>query len=236
MAANYDDAAVRDRVEQALDELFTQVLAWGGVITGEHGIGLAKEALVARGDERRGARACTRGLKQALDPLDILNPGKFVGLEVDRRRMSCYCPRLHSHAHFRSADRILVVRPVSGSIAGALLSMKPGTFTHTIAVLLSSVSAVVAPSAPAQVPTAKFKLSKKQNRLNEDVLLKVDPIGYTPPTSRFDPQEGRRAFPVEEGHRHDGFLDRRKSEREQPSAKSRQQLGRGLGEKLRRLR
>ena len=63
--------------------------------------------------------------------------------------------------------------------------MKPGTFTHTLAVLLSSVSAVFAPAAPAQVPTAKVKLSKNQNRLNEDVLLKVDPIGYTPPRNLF---------------------------------------------------
>ena len=63
--------------------------------------------------------------------------------------------------------------------------MKPGTFTHTLAVLLSSVSAVFAPAAPAQVPTAKVKLSKKQNRLNEDVLLKVDPIGYAPPRTLF---------------------------------------------------
>ena len=30
-------------MEHALDELFQQVLAWGGVITGEHGIGLAKK-------------------------------------------------------------------------------------------------------------------------------------------------------------------------------------------------
>ena len=37
------DAAVRERVDHALDELFAQVLAWGGVITGEHGIGLAKK-------------------------------------------------------------------------------------------------------------------------------------------------------------------------------------------------
>ena len=72
--------------------------------------------------------------------------------------------------------------------------MKPGKFTHTIAVLLSSVSAVVAPSAPAQVSTAKFKLNKKGNRLSEDVLLKVDPIGYTPPLS-FNPQKGDARFP-----------------------------------------
>jgi hypothetical protein len=61
--------------------------------------------------------------------------------------------------------------------------MKPGTLTHTIAVCLSSLSALFAPSAPAQTPPAKMKHSKKQNRLNNDLLLKVDPIGYTPRAS-----------------------------------------------------
>jgi glycolate oxidase len=78
MAANYDDAAVRDRVEQALDELFAQVLAWGGVITGEHGIGLAKKRWWPEATSEV-ARMLHARLKQALDPLDILNPGKFVG-------------------------------------------------------------------------------------------------------------------------------------------------------------
>jgi hypothetical protein len=58
--------------------------------------------------------------------------------------------------------------------------MKPGSFTHSLAVFLSSIAAFFSPSAPAQTPPAKMKLSKKQNRLNDDLLLKVDPIGYTP--------------------------------------------------------
>jgi glycolate oxidase len=37
-----DSAAVK-RGEAALDELFRQVCAWNGAITGEHGIGLAKK-------------------------------------------------------------------------------------------------------------------------------------------------------------------------------------------------
>jgi glycolate oxidase len=77
MAANYQDAAVRDRVEQALDELFAQVLAWGGVITGEHGIGLAKKRWWPQATSDV-ARTLHARIKQALDPLDILNPGKFV--------------------------------------------------------------------------------------------------------------------------------------------------------------
>jgi hypothetical protein len=59
-------------------------------------------------------------------------------------------------------------------------AMKPGTITHTIAVVLSSISAFFSPSAAAQPPATKVKISKKQSPLNEDVLLRVDPIGYTP--------------------------------------------------------
>ncbi len=78
MADRYNrDVAVREKVDRALDDLFKQVLAWGGVITGEHGIGLAKKRWWpdATSDVARGLH---RKLKQALDPNDILNPGKFV--------------------------------------------------------------------------------------------------------------------------------------------------------------
>lgn len=77
MAAHYEDPAVRARVERALDELFAQVLAWGGVITGEHGIGLAKKRWWPEATSEV-ARELHRRLKQALDPNDILNPGKFL--------------------------------------------------------------------------------------------------------------------------------------------------------------
>ena len=78
MVANYDDAAVRDRVDRALDDLFAQVLEWGGVITGEHGIGLAKKRWWPEATSDA-VRPLHGRLKQVLDPLDILNPGKFVG-------------------------------------------------------------------------------------------------------------------------------------------------------------
>jgi FAD/FMN-containing dehydrogenase len=77
MAADYGNPAVQKKVEQALDELFGQVLAWGGVITGEHGIGLAKKRWwpEATSDAVRDAH---RAIKNALDPAGILNPGKFL--------------------------------------------------------------------------------------------------------------------------------------------------------------
>ena len=78
MADRYNrEAAVREKVELALDELFAQVLAWGGVITGEHGIGLAKKRWWPEAASEV-ARDLHRRLKQALDPDDILNPEKFV--------------------------------------------------------------------------------------------------------------------------------------------------------------
>src|SRR5881275_74869 len=78
MADRYHrDASVRERVEQALDELFAQVLAWGGVITGEHGIGLAKKRWWPEATSQA-VRDVQRGLKQILDPNGILNPGKFL--------------------------------------------------------------------------------------------------------------------------------------------------------------
>jgi len=78
MADRYNrEAAVRKKVQETLDELFRQVLAWGGVITGEHGIGLAKKRWwpEASGEV---ANEVHRTLKHALDSNNILNPGKFL--------------------------------------------------------------------------------------------------------------------------------------------------------------
>jgi glycolate dehydrogenase FAD-linked subunit len=78
MADRYNrDAAVREAVERALDDLFAQVLAWGGVITGEHGIGLAKKRWWPDATSEA-VRELHRELKQTLDPHGILNPGKFI--------------------------------------------------------------------------------------------------------------------------------------------------------------
>lgn len=65
------------RQEAALDELFRFVLSVGGVITGEHGIGLAKKRWwpLAASAELRGLHET---VKLSLDPKGILNPGKFV--------------------------------------------------------------------------------------------------------------------------------------------------------------
>jgi len=58
--------------------------------------------------------------------------------------------------------------------------MKPGTITHTIAVLLSSVTALFTHSATGATPPSKVKVSKKSNSSKGSDLLKVDPVTYTP--------------------------------------------------------
>jgi len=70
--------AQRAASDRALDELFQGIVALGGSITGEHGVGLAKQpwwslAVSPESDTLH------RRVKTALDPARILNPGKFLG-------------------------------------------------------------------------------------------------------------------------------------------------------------
>ena len=77
MVGEYEDPQIHARADAALDELFSQIITWGGAITGEHGIGLAKKPWwnLALSEQNR---ALHRVLKRALDPKALLNPGKFV--------------------------------------------------------------------------------------------------------------------------------------------------------------
>jgi glycolate oxidase len=69
--------AQKESSERALDELFQGVISLGGTITGEHGIGIAKQPWwpLAANAEVRGLH---QRIKTALDPKGILNPGKFL--------------------------------------------------------------------------------------------------------------------------------------------------------------
>jgi len=70
------DVAEMARVHDALEEIVTRTLALGGTITGEHGVGLAKKPWLKRqvGDN---SYALMRQIKHALDPQNLLNPGKI---------------------------------------------------------------------------------------------------------------------------------------------------------------
>ncbi len=74
---NLNERDAKKRSQAALDELFSQVIAWGGSITGEHGIGIAKQRWWPMAASKS-VQQLHRTIKHALDPQAILNPGKFV--------------------------------------------------------------------------------------------------------------------------------------------------------------
>ncbi|MGC6467579.1 MAG: FAD-binding oxidoreductase [Akkermansiaceae bacterium] len=77
MVEDYNDPVIREKADNALDLLFTWILENGGVITGEHGVGLAKKRWIKDALGESGFQAHL-DVKKALDPKGILNPGKFL--------------------------------------------------------------------------------------------------------------------------------------------------------------
>lgn len=71
-----EDAEELRRATRAVEELFEIVLGLGGTISGEHGVGIAKSPFIRLEVGEEGLEAMRR-IKQALDPLDIMNPGKM---------------------------------------------------------------------------------------------------------------------------------------------------------------
>ena len=69
----------RETAERLNHQLVQRAIAAGGTCTGEHGIGLHKQGFLV--DEAgAGAVAMMRQIKQALDPHNIMNPGKIFSL------------------------------------------------------------------------------------------------------------------------------------------------------------
>ncbi|MGC9193912.1 MAG: FAD-binding oxidoreductase [Syntrophobacteraceae bacterium] len=66
----------RRRAARAVEELFAIVLGLGGTISGEHGVGIAKSPFIEQ-EVGPGGLEAMRRIKKALDPLDIMNPGKM---------------------------------------------------------------------------------------------------------------------------------------------------------------
>ena len=73
------DAAERAKAEALSHRMVQRAIALEGTCTGEHGIGLHKIGFLVE-EAGEGAVATMRTLKRALDPKNILNPGKIFTL------------------------------------------------------------------------------------------------------------------------------------------------------------
>ncbi|TFL13170.1 FAD-binding protein [Pusillimonas caeni] len=75
-----DDAEERARAEQLNHRLVRHVIELGGTCTGEHGIGLHKMGFLVE-EAGAGTVAMMRTIKKALDPDNIMNPGKIFAMD-----------------------------------------------------------------------------------------------------------------------------------------------------------
>ncbi|MEM0965905.1 MAG: FAD-linked oxidase C-terminal domain-containing protein [Verrucomicrobiota bacterium] len=71
-----EDSAESERARQGLGELMEEVIELGGAISGEHGVGLAKSPFL-RLQLSEAEISAMKKIKNALDPNNILNPGKI---------------------------------------------------------------------------------------------------------------------------------------------------------------
>jgi D-lactate dehydrogenase (cytochrome) len=74
-----EDRDEMNAAEEMNTRLVERALKLGGTCTGEHGIGIRKRDFLTR--ELPGATQVMRALKQALDPNNIMNPGKVLSPE-----------------------------------------------------------------------------------------------------------------------------------------------------------
>jgi D-lactate dehydrogenase (cytochrome) len=72
-----NDADEMARGEEFMHRLVERAQAMDGTCTGEHGIGQGKQKYL-KAELGPEAIEAMRALKKALDPLNILNPGKIV--------------------------------------------------------------------------------------------------------------------------------------------------------------
>ncbi|MDF2608301.1 MAG: glycolate oxidase subunit GlcD [Bacillales bacterium] len=72
------------RVEQAFEEIFEVAISLGGTITGEHGVGAMKAPYLEwkMGPE---GMLVMKAIKDAIDPNNIMNPGKMFAKETKKR-------------------------------------------------------------------------------------------------------------------------------------------------------
>ncbi|MGJ7912573.1 glycolate oxidase subunit GlcD [Neobacillus sp. LXY-1] len=74
-----------ERVHKAFADIFEKAVELGGTITGEHGVGIAKAPYLELKLGKEGV-AVMKAIKQALDPNNIMNPGKMFAKD-DRPKL-----------------------------------------------------------------------------------------------------------------------------------------------------
>nr|WP_305042268.1 FAD-linked oxidase C-terminal domain-containing protein [Geoalkalibacter sp.] len=67
----------QEKADQAIEEIFAAALKLGGTMSGEHGVGITKAPYIPM-ELDPAAVAYMKTIKQALDPNNILNPGKVL--------------------------------------------------------------------------------------------------------------------------------------------------------------
>lgn len=67
------------KVETAIEDIFNHALNLGGTLSGEHGTGIAKSAFLEN-EIGKASVDFSKRLRKALDPNNILNPGKISGV------------------------------------------------------------------------------------------------------------------------------------------------------------
>ena len=70
----------QNKVDKTLKEVFAAALELGGSVSGEHGIGITKLPFIAM-ELDQATRDCMVTIKRALDPKNIMNPGKIFPSE-----------------------------------------------------------------------------------------------------------------------------------------------------------
>ncbi|MFI9510954.1 FAD-binding oxidoreductase [Nocardia sp. NPDC052566] len=77
LIAPNDDAAAKARAQSAFDDIIDAAIALGGTVTGEHGVGLLKMSGLTK-ELDPVVLDMHYSVKRALDPHNLLNPGKVI--------------------------------------------------------------------------------------------------------------------------------------------------------------
>jgi len=84
----WNDESEKPRVDAAVKALFEQVIALGGTLSGEHGIGILKAPYLTL-EQSPPLIALQEQIKAVFDPKGILNPGKIFPSHLARFHGAC---------------------------------------------------------------------------------------------------------------------------------------------------